>query len=108
MFPEIHPDLTRALAFLISAMLVVAPVALAYLLLVWYRTTRPRDLLFTALIVVSVLITLGGMYLGIIGYIRLTEHVVPPFALPEFSVINAIILLCPVVILAAVVRRLRS
>jgi hypothetical protein len=107
-FPEMHPVITPILEVLIIAALVTAPIALVYFVLGWLRVRPPRPSLFTLLVVSDILAVLSGVYLGSISHFRITEHQVPPWALPELSALAAIALLVPVVLHALFLLRISA
>jgi hypothetical protein len=55
-----------------------------------------------------VLAVMSGVYLGSISHFRITEHQVPPWALPELSALAAIALLVPVVLHALFLLRISA
>ena len=97
MFPEVHPVLTAALEGLLLAALVSAPVGFAYFLRGWLRVRPPRPSLFTLLVISDGIGIVAGTYLASIAHVRMTERVVPPWALPELSALSAVALLLPVI-----------
>jgi hypothetical protein len=107
-FPEMHPVITPILEVLIIAALVTAPIALVYFVLGWLRVRPPRPSLFTLLVVSDILAVMSGVYLGSISHFRITEHQVPPWALPELSALAAIALLVPVVLHALFLLRISA
>jgi hypothetical protein len=107
-FPEMHPVITPFLEVLIIAALVTAPIALVYFVLGWLKVRPPRPSLFTLLVVSDILAVMSGVYLGSISHFRITEHQVPPWALPELSALAAIALLVPVVLHALFLLRISA
>jgi predicted benzoate:H+ symporter BenE len=106
-FPELDSTFTRILSMLLTGAIVVSPFALAYVLWTYFHSDKPRPMLYTALVVALFIITVAGIYLGTIGYLRMTEREVPEWALPEFSAIAGLALLVPVIVMAVLFRRLR-
>lgn len=108
MFPEFHPIVTSVLSVIVAVVLILAPLALAYVLAVFIGERTERPGLFVAVVVSDIIGTAAGAYLALIAYVRMTDRIVPPWALPELSAIAAVALLLPVLIHAAAFLRIRS
>jgi hypothetical protein len=103
-----HPALSASLDAAIIALMVTAPVGLAYFIRGWYRVRPPRPSLFTLLVITSTLGLVAGLYLGTISHVRIVDRVVPPWALPELSAIATIALLLPIVLMALFLFRISA
>jgi hypothetical protein len=107
-FPELDSTFTRILTMLLTGAIVVSPFALLYVLVTYIRSEPPRGHLYTALVVALAIITMVGIYFGVIGYLRMTEREVPAWALPEFTAVAGTAMLLPVIVIAYIFRRLRN